>query len=184
MELKNYKKALCAIYHLIWIVQIKLPIYLLHGRSIGVAKTLASDLAGVPTYNNAIKGVPHVCMKVPTGGGKTFMACASVKRIFDEMPKDKPKVVVWLVPSDPILNQTIKNLSNINHPYRQKLESDFAGRVGVYTKEQLLSGHNFSPDTVTVTEFLLLFQQFPFASNLINLNIDLFVFEPQQQIVL
>ena len=148
MELKNYKKALCAIYHLIWIVQIKLPIYLLHGRSIGVAKTLASDLAGVPTYNNAIKGVPHVCMKVPTGGGKTFMACASVKRIFDEMPKDKPKVVVWLVPSDPILNQTIKNLSNINHPYRQKLESDFAGRVGVYTKEQLLSGHNFSPDTV------------------------------------
>lgn len=102
----------------------------------------------VPSYNNAIKGVPHVCMKVPTGGGKTFMACASVKRIFDEMPKDKPKVVVWLVPSDPILNQTIKTLSNVNHPYRQKLESDFAGRVGVYTKEQLLNGQNFSPDTV------------------------------------
>ncbi len=103
---------------------------------------------GVPTYNNAIKGVPHVCMKVPTGGGKTFMACSSVKRIFDEMPKDKPKVVVWLVPSDPILNQTIKTLSDINHPYRQKLEADFAGRVGVYTKEQLLNGQNFSPDTV------------------------------------
>ncbi len=103
---------------------------------------------GVPTYNNAIKGVPHVCMKVPTGGGKTFMACAAVKRILDEMPKDKPKVVVWLVPSDPILVQTIKNLSDINHPYRQKLEADFAGRVGVYTKEQLLNGQNFTPDTV------------------------------------
>lgn len=103
---------------------------------------------GVPTYNNAIKGVPHVCMKVPTGGGKTFMACSSVKRIFDEMPRDKSKVVVWLVPSDPILNQTIKTFSDINHPYRQKLEADFAGRVGVYTKEQLLNGHNFSPDTV------------------------------------
>lgn len=109
---------------------------------------ISIGFGGVPAYNNSIKGVPHVCMKVPTGGGKTFMACSSVKRIFDEMPKDKPKVVVWLVPSDPILNQTIKNLSDINHPYRQKLESDFAGRVGVYTKEQLLNGQNFSPDTV------------------------------------
>lgn len=109
---------------------------------------ISVGFGGVPAYSNSIKGVPHVCMKVPTGGGKTFMACSSVKRIFDEMPKDKPKVVVWLVPSDPILNQTIKTLSNITHPYRQKLESDFAGRVGVYTKEQLLNGQNFSPDTV------------------------------------
>ena len=109
---------------------------------------ISVGFGGVPTYNNSIKGVPHVCMKVPTGGGKTFMACSAVKRIFDEMPKGMPKVVVWLVPSDPILNQTIKTLSNINHPYRQKLESDFAGRVGVYTKEQLLNGQNFSPDTV------------------------------------
>lgn len=26
----------------------------------------------VPGYRNSIKGVPHVCMKVPTGGGKTL----------------------------------------------------------------------------------------------------------------
>lgn len=38
---------------------------------------------GVPEYNNVISGVPHVCMKVPTGGGKTFMACSAIKRIFD-----------------------------------------------------------------------------------------------------
>ena len=42
----------------------------------------------------------------PTGGGKTFMACSAVKRIFDHLPADKPKVVVWLVPSDSILTQT------------------------------------------------------------------------------
>lgn len=113
-----------------------------HRQDIGVG------FDGVPTYTNTIKGVPHICMKVPTGGGKTFMACAAVKHILDEMPKDKHKVVVWLVPSDPILNQTIKTFSDINHPYRQKLEADFAGRVGVYTKEQLLNGHSFSPDTV------------------------------------
>jgi len=109
---------------------------------------IAVGFGGVSAYKNAIKGVPHVCMKVPTGGGKTFMACSAINRIFDEMPKDKHKVVVWLVPSDPILVQTIKTLSDINHPYRQKLEADFAGRVGIYTKEQLLNGQNFAPDTV------------------------------------
>lgn len=103
---------------------------------------------GVPAYQNAIEGVPHICMKVPTGGGKTFMACASIKKIFDTMPLDKPRVVVWLVPSDSILIQTIRTLSNVNHPYRQKLDADFAGRVGVYTKEMLLNGQGFSPDTV------------------------------------
>lgn len=112
------------------------------------AQDIAVGFGGVPAYNNAIDGVPHICMKVPTGGGKTFMACASIKKIFDAMPLDKPHVVVWLVPSDPILVQTIKTLSDVNHPYRQRLDADFAGRVGIYTKEMLLNGQNFSPDTV------------------------------------
>lgn len=111
-------------------------------------KGIAVGLGGVPAYNNAISGVPHVCMKVPTGGGKTFMACAAVRRILSEMPEGKSKIVVWLVPSDSILLQTIKNLSDPEHPYRQRLNADFAGRVGIYTKEMLLTGQNFSPDTV------------------------------------
>lgn len=113
-----------------------------------MAQDIAVGFGGVPVYNNTIDGVPHVCMKVPTGGGKTFMACASIKKIFDAMPLDKPRVVVWLVPSDSILVQTIKTLSDVNHPYRLRLDADFAGRVGIYTKEMLLSGQNFSPDTV------------------------------------
>lgn len=117
-------------------------------REYWFAKDVAVGLGGVPSYNNSIERVPHVCMKVPTGGGKTFMACASVRRIFDAMPTGKPQVVVWLVPSDSILTQTVRNLSDANHPYRQKLDQDFAGRVGVYTKEMLLNGQNFSPDTV------------------------------------
>ena len=117
-------------------------------REYWFAKDVAVGLGGVPSYSNAIERVPHVCMKVPTGGGKTFMACASVKRIFDALPTGKPQVVVWLVPSDSILTQTVRNLSDVNHPYRQKLDQDFSGRVGVYTKEMLLNGQNFSPDTV------------------------------------
>jgi len=117
-------------------------------REYWFAKDVAVGLGGVPSYNNSIERVPHVCMKVPTGGGKTFMACASVKRIFNALPMGKPQVVVWLVPSDSILTQTIRTLSDVSHPYRQKLDQDFAGRVGVYTKEMLLNGQNFSPDTV------------------------------------
>lgn len=103
---------------------------------------------GVPAYVDTIVGVPHVCIKVPTGGGKTFMACAAIQKIFSGMPEVKQKVVVWLVPSDSILIQTIQTLSDVKHPYRQKLDEDFFGRVGVYTKDMLLNGQNFSPDTV------------------------------------
>jgi len=102
----------------------------------------------VPAYKSSIDGVPHVCTKVPTGGGKTFMACAALKHIFSAMPMNKLQVVVWLVPSDSILTQTINNLSNPEHEYRLRLNADFAGRVEVYTKEMLLNGQQFSPDTV------------------------------------
>ena len=112
------------------------------------AQDVHVGLGGVPDYRNTIPGAPHVCFKVPTGGGKTYIACASVKPIFDIMPKDKPRVVAWLVPSNAILEQTIKTLSDVNHPYRQRLDFDFSGRVVVYTKEQLLNGQNFNPTTV------------------------------------
>lgn len=111
-------------------------------------KDIAVGDHGVPGYNNSIKRVPHVCMKVPTGGGKTFMACASLKMIFDRMPLLRARVVVWLVPSNSILTQTISNLTNPSHPYRLRLDRDFQGKVDVLTKEELLSGQNFSPDTV------------------------------------
>ena len=105
-------------------------------------------LGGVPPYVDTIEGVPHVCMKVPTGGGKTFMACASLRKIFSGMPESKPKVVVWLVPSDSILTQTVGTLSDVSHDYRKRLDADFGGRVEVYTKDMLLNAQNFSPDTV------------------------------------
>ena len=102
----------------------------------------------VPTYNNTIANTPHVCFKVPTGGGKTFLACNSLKTIFGNLPSKKAKVVVWLVPSDAILTQTLKNLSNPEHSYRQKIETDFNGRVQVYSKQQVLDGQQFNPTTV------------------------------------
>lgn len=103
---------------------------------------------GISGYQNVIDGVPHVCYKVPTGGGKTYLACASVKPIFDSLPPTRRQAVVWLVPSDAILTQTLEALKNPSHPYRQKLNADFGGRVEVYSKEELLAGQNFSPASV------------------------------------
>lgn len=103
---------------------------------------------GIPSYKDDLGGVPNVCIKVPTGGGKTFLAASSVKTIFDRLPTGKSKFVVWLVPSDAILTQTIANLSNPDHPYRQRLNQDFGGAVNVYTKEQLLNAQNFKPTDV------------------------------------
>lgn len=103
---------------------------------------------GVPDYHDTVKSTPHVCFKVPTGGGKTFLACNSVRPIFDSMNSNKVKIVVWLVPSDSILEQTAKALSDCNHPYRQKLDVDFSGRVEVITKQMALNGQNFNPTSV------------------------------------
>ena len=100
-------------------------------------------------YQNVIPGVPNLCFKVPTGGGKTFIACNAVRPIFDALPATKTKAVVWLVPSDAILTQTAKALKDTSHPYRQKIDVDFGGRVEVYTKQELLNGQNFNPTAVT-----------------------------------
>ena len=102
----------------------------------------------IEPYKNNVPRVPHVCMKVPTAGGKTFVACNAIRTIFDAYDYDKPKAVVWLVPSITILEQTIKNLKNPAHPYRQKINSHFGNRVEVFDKETLLQGGGFNATSV------------------------------------
>ena len=111
-------------------------------------KNVHVGFGAIPPYKNTIENTPHVCFKVPTGGGKTFLACNALKTIFDNLPSKKAKLVVWLVPSEAILTQTLKNLSDPSHPYRQKIETHFNGRVQVYDKQQVLDGQQFNPTTV------------------------------------
>ena len=106
------------------------------------------NLKPVQQYQEEIKHVPHICMKVPTGGGKTFLACASLKPIYRKLLRENPKMVVWLVPSESILTQTTAALSNPEHPYRRKIEEDFGGKVSVYSKEMLLQAQDFSVSSV------------------------------------
>lgn len=106
-------------------------------------KGINVGIDGMPPYNPELAGVPQVCFKVPTGGGKTFLAANSLKPIFASMPHIHPKAVVWLVPSDAILSQTYKTLTDKNHDYRKKIDVDFGNKVEIYSKQQLLNGQNF-----------------------------------------
>ena len=113
-------------------------------------------------YDNSIAGVPHVTVKVPTAGGKTFIACNALDTIFRHLPAEKPKVVAWFVPSDTILKQTYKNLNDPAHPYRQKIDSHFGNAVCVVDKESALFGHGISPTEIReqLTIFVLSVQSF------------------------
>ena len=117
---------------------------------------------GMPPYNSDLAGVPQVCFKVPTGGGKTFLAANSIKPIFDSMPHIHPKAVVWLVPSDAILTQTYRTLTDKNHDYRKKIDVDFGNKVEIYSKQQLLNGQNFNPTSVSdnLSVFVLSYDSF------------------------
>lgn len=108
---------------------------------------------GMDAYKNTVQGVPHVCTKVPTAGGKTFIAVNALAPIFSSLTKYNPKrgkLVVWLVPSTTILDQTVKALSSPEHPYRKRLDQLFGNnRVAVYEKKDLLMGAGFSRDSAT-----------------------------------
>lgn len=110
--------------------------------------TVGSKTSPVQEYQNTITDVPNICYKVPTGGGKTFLAAASVKPIFDYLPSTAPRVLVWLVPSEAILTQTLRALKDPHHPYRRRLNTNFGGRVEVYSKDELLVGQSFSPTII------------------------------------
>ena len=125
MELKNYQKQVIADLN-------RFLNLLTDGQNISKAyKDLweekgvpVGSAEGMPLYNSEMQGIPQVCFKVPTGGGKTFLAANAIKPIFDSMPNVHPKAVVWLVPSDAILTQTYNTLVDKTHDYRKKILHD------------------------------------------------------------
>ncbi|MGH9811373.1 MAG: DEAD/DEAH box helicase family protein [Terriglobia bacterium] len=75
--------------------------------------------------------LPYVCLRVPTGGGKTLMAAHAVGRAADAFLKHDRPTVLWLVPSNAILEQTLAALRNREHPYRDALARRFGEAVSV-----------------------------------------------------
>ena len=90
-------------------------------------------------FDGAGRAIPNVCLKVPTGGGKTLLAAAAVGQVFSGWLQQHTGLVLWVVPNEAIYRQTLAALSNRDHPYRQLLNAAGAGRVKVLEKNAPLS---------------------------------------------
>jgi len=86
----------------------------------------------------ALPDLPYVCLRVPTGGGKTLMAAHAVGRAADAYLKHDRPAVLWLVPSNAILDQTLAALRNREHAYRDALARRFGEAVSVMDIEEAL----------------------------------------------
>ena len=85
-------------------------------------------------FDGAGRAVPNVCLKVPTGGGKTLLAAAAVARIQSSWLHRHTGLVLWVVPNEAIYRQTLAALGNRDHPYRQILNVANTDRVKVLEK--------------------------------------------------
>ncbi|MGV8934257.1 MAG: DEAD/DEAH box helicase [Gallionellaceae bacterium] len=88
-------------------------------------------LVGRDYQPEAFGDIPCVCLRIPTGGGKTLMASHAIVRMAREWQSTDAPVAVWLVPSDAIRSQTLSALQTPGHPYRVALEDAYGQRVQV-----------------------------------------------------
>lgn len=84
MELKNYqKKVIADLNHFLVLLKQTLNISKAF-KEFWQDQNIHVGANGVSEYQDIIPGTPHICFKVPTGGGKTFIACNSIRPVFDQ----------------------------------------------------------------------------------------------------
>ena len=91
--------------------------------------------------------MPYFCLRVPTGGGKTWLAAKSVQLANTHLLRCEHSVILWLTPSKPIRQQTLKGLKDRNHPYHAALRE--AGPITVLDLEEAKSVTRATLDTST-----------------------------------
>lgn len=84
----------------------------------------------VSRTDGAGRPIPHACLKVPTGGGKTILAAEALNRL-----KCRRGLILWIVPSEAIFAQTKKALRTREHHVRKRLELASGGHVKVLEKD-------------------------------------------------
>lgn len=80
---------------------------------------------------DSLADTPAVCLRLPTGGGKTLMAAHSIKIAADAFLGVDCPLVLWLVPSNTIRLQTLAAVKQPGHPYSEALKEHFNDRVRV-----------------------------------------------------
>jgi len=81
--------------------------------------------------------MPYFCLRVPTGGGKTWLAAKSVALVNTHLLRSEFSVILWLVPSKTIREQTLRALRDREHPYHAALRD--AGPVTVLDLDEAKS---------------------------------------------
>jgi len=96
----------------------------------------AMDKEGVPNWRayrpmEGLPDTPFVCLRLPTGGGKTLLAAHTVKIAAEAYLEREYPLVLWLVPTNTIRNQTLETLRKAGHPNHETLRAAFDGKLTV-----------------------------------------------------
>ncbi len=78
--------------------------------------------------------LPAFCLKIPTGGGKTLLATRVIDLVNIHFRRSRRGLVLWIVPTTQIYNQTLRALRDRDHPYRQQLDLSSGQRTLVLEK--------------------------------------------------
>jgi type III restriction enzyme len=92
--------------------------------------------------------MPYFCLRVPTGGGKTWLAAKAVAVVNTHLLRSEHSLILWLTPSNAIREQTIKALRERSHPYHAALRE--AGPVTVIDLAEAKAVSRATLDTSTV----------------------------------
>lgn len=91
---------------------------------------------------------PRVCIKMPTAGGKTLVAIETIRAYQNLLAKKKTGLVVWITHRDQIYRQTIENLQNKSHPYRQFLDQMSGNRTLILEKGRAMRRQDMEENLV------------------------------------
>ena len=81
------------------------------------------------------RDLPSVCLKIPTGGGKTLVGAHCLSRLMGTYIGSNTGLVLWITPNEAIYSQTKKTLANRESSIRQLLDRVGAGRVKILEKD-------------------------------------------------
>ena len=101
-----------------------------------------ADIPFSPRMDGCERPVPNVVLKVPTSGGKTWLAVSAISRILGRYLDRNTGFILWIVPNEAIYTQTLKHMKDRQHPYRQALDRAAAGRVRIMEKADRLDARD------------------------------------------
>ncbi|NUM31762.1 MAG: DEAD/DEAH box helicase family protein [Bacteroidetes bacterium] len=112
-------------------------------KHINFPKEAWEKSTGRIVYSSKVNGLdepmPDIYLKVPTGGGKTLVACHAIDNIQKTYLNKQTGLILWVVPSTQIYRQTISALKNREHPYRQVLDISSGGRTLIKEKTEMFN---------------------------------------------